>query len=263
MRVYWAIFSARLRMLLQYRQAALAGVATQFFWGLIRVMIFTAFYRSTTRLQTMSLAEVITYTWLGQALIQIVLFRADAEVAAMIRDGSVVYELARPVGLYRLWYARSVASRLAPTLLRMGPVFLLAGLFMGLRAPASWLSGFCCLASVCSALLLAGAMSMLLTISLLWTLCGDGINHLAPTFIWLFSGFVIPLPLMPPWLLPVARFLPFRGLADTPYRLYIGHIPPVAALPVIAHQLAWTAALILLGQWLLGRSLRRLVAQGG
>ena len=44
MRAYVAVFGARFRALLQYRAAALAGLGTQVFWGLIRVMIFGAFY---------------------------------------------------------------------------------------------------------------------------------------------------------------------------------------------------------------------------
>ena len=68
MRPYWAIFSARCRVLLQYRAAAFAGFATQLFWGLMRVMIFTAFYHSTSEVQPMSLRETIIYIWLGQAM---------------------------------------------------------------------------------------------------------------------------------------------------------------------------------------------------
>ena len=45
MRPYWAVFSARFRVLLQYRVAALAGCGTQLFWGLIRMM---SFYESST-----------------------------------------------------------------------------------------------------------------------------------------------------------------------------------------------------------------------
>ena len=41
MRAYTAVMSARLREALQYRAAAVAGMVTQLFWGLIRVMIFT------------------------------------------------------------------------------------------------------------------------------------------------------------------------------------------------------------------------------
>ena len=57
--------------------------------------------------------------------------------------------------------------------------------------------------------------------------------------------------------------LPFSGLADTPYRLYIGHLP-ASDLPLLfAHQVAWTAAFVFLGRWMLSRALRRMTVQGG
>jgi len=43
---YMAVLSARCRMLLQYRAAAVAGFGCQLFWGLIRMMIFQAFYEN-------------------------------------------------------------------------------------------------------------------------------------------------------------------------------------------------------------------------
>jgi len=61
----------------------------------------------------------------------------------------------------------------------------------------------------------------------------------------------------------VLQFLPFRGLADAPFRLYSGHLAPAALAGVLGHQLAWLAVLVLAGRLLLGRGLRRLVVQGG
>jgi ABC-2 type transport system permease protein len=61
MRPYLAIISARIRMLLQYRAAALAGFATQLFWGWIRVMVYTAFFAASKSPQPMSLQDTITY----------------------------------------------------------------------------------------------------------------------------------------------------------------------------------------------------------
>ena len=40
MRPYLAIVSARFRMLLQYRAAAIAGLWTQVFFGLVLIMIY-------------------------------------------------------------------------------------------------------------------------------------------------------------------------------------------------------------------------------
>ncbi len=263
MKAYWAILSARFRVLLQYRAAALAGFGTQVFWGFIRVMIFGAFYRSTTELQPMTYPEVVTYIWLGQAMILIVVFRLDADVRTMIRSGTVAYELLRPLDLYTLWFVRSVSSRTAPLLLRAVPMFLAAGLFFGLQPPPSLASAVAWMAATLGALLLSSAMATLLTISLLWTISGEGISRLLPAAIFIFSGMIIPLPLFPDWAQPILNFLPFRGLADVPFRLYMGHIPPDQAIGVLLHQTAWTVAFLALGRWALARGMRRLVVQGG
>ena len=137
MRAYWAVFSARFRSLLQYRAAALAGCGTQIFWGLIRMMILGAFYASTRAPQPMTYPEVVTYIWLGQATILLTIVGVDADVREMIRSGTVAYEMVRPVDLYQLWYARALARRIAPMLLRAGPILLLAALAFGLGPPAS------------------------------------------------------------------------------------------------------------------------------
>ena len=46
MKKYFSFFRLRFAMGLQYRIAALAGISTQFFWGLMEIMIFRAFYQT-------------------------------------------------------------------------------------------------------------------------------------------------------------------------------------------------------------------------
>ena len=263
MSAYWAIISARFRMLLQYRAAAVAGFGTQLFWGLIRVMIFSAFYASTTASQPMSRTEVITYVWLGQAMLAMLPWSADREIRDMIRSGKVAYELLRPVDLYYTWFSRAVAMRVAPTVLRAVPMFVVAGLFFGLRPPPSAASGLSWVAATIGALLLGCAITNLVSISMLWTISGEGVSALLPVCVWVLSGMIIPIPLLPDWAQSVLNFLPFRGLIDTPFRLYMGHIPQAQLPLVLAHQAAWTIALVALGRWILARGTHRLVVQGG
>ena len=263
MRSYWAIVSARFRTLLQYRAAAAAGFGTQLFWGLIRVMIFAAFYGVSTRPQPMSLPQVVDYVWLGQAMFALMPWSVDSELAAMIRSGTVVYELLRPLDLYSLWFSRAIAARTAPTLLRAVPMFIVAGLFFGLRAPASPASAAAWVLAMMGALLLACAISTLLTISLLWTISGEGLINLMSGAVMICSGMIIPLPLFPDWAQPVLNFLPFRGLLDVPARIYSGNLPPGEAGALFAQQVLWAAALVAMSRWLLARGTRRLVVQGG
>ena len=263
MTAYWSIFSARFRVLLQYRAAALAGFGTQLFFGFVRVMIFAAFYASSDAVHPMSYEEVVTYVWLGQAMLLIVLYGVDTDVQGMVRNGTVAYELIRPLDLYGIWFVRAVAYRIGPLLLRAVPMFIVAGLFLGLQAPPSLASAALWLLSTAGALLLSSAIATLMTISLLWTVSGEGISRIGPAFIFVCSGLIVPLPLFPDWIQPLLNFLPFRGMADVPFRIYMGHIPPAAAVFAIAHQIIWTAAFVFLGRWVLGRGLRKLVVQGG
>jgi ABC-2 type transport system permease protein len=50
---------------------------------------------------------------------------------------------------------------------------------------------------------------------------------------------------------------------DLPFRLYVGQIPAGEIGAVLAHQGAWTLALVFFGRALLRRGARRLVVQGG
>jgi ABC-2 type transport system permease protein len=271
MRAYAAVMGARVRALIQYRAAALAGVATQVFWGFVRVMILEAFYRSTTAPQPMDFAQVAAYVWLGQALLATLPWNFDAEVRAMVRSGAVAYELLRPADLYGLWYARGLALRTAPAMLRVLPILLFAGLVLpavglsewALHPPPSVAAGVAFAASMLAAVLLSASITTLLNVTLLWTLGADGVAAIIIAAVTVFGGLVIPLPLFPDWTQPILSALPFAGLMDTPFRLYTGD-HSVTALPrLLAHQLGWTIAIALVGRALLSRGMRRIVIQGG
>ena len=68
MRPYLAILTARLRTLLQYRGAAIGGIGTQLFFGLVRIMILEGFYREATRPVAFTFAQAVGYVWLGWSL---------------------------------------------------------------------------------------------------------------------------------------------------------------------------------------------------
>ena len=85
-RPYRAVFRARFHLLVQYRAAALAGFATQCWWGAIKVMVFAAFLRGAVA-SPMTLREAVDYIWLGQAFLTLLPWTADPELARMVRTG--------------------------------------------------------------------------------------------------------------------------------------------------------------------------------
>lgn len=260
---YVAILKIRMKTLFQYRAAAFAGVCTQLFWGIVQMMIFRAFYTQTSIPEPLSLSQTITFIWLGQALLQLVPWTIDKEIETQVKNGNVAYELIRPLHLYGLWFARSMAMRLVPTFMRCLPIFVFGGWLFGLSAPISWQAGTAFCFSVLLALLLSSAITTLMIISLFWTLSGEGIQRLLPQCTVLLSGMIVPLPLFPDWMQPFLNVQPFRGVMDIPCRLYTGVIPIADALYYLGFQLSWILALILLGQWLMNKATHRFVIQGG
>ena len=260
---YIAVLSARFRTLLQYRAAAFAGFGTQLFWGLIRIMIFEAFYRSTTTTQPMTFDQIVTYVWLSQAFLVILPFSADPDVRTMVRSGNVVYELVRPANLYFFWYSRAIAQRTAPGIFRALPMFITAALFFNMQMPSNLPATSAWITSMIFAVLLGSALTNLLNISLLWTISGEGLGALLSASAWLLSGLTIPLLFFPDWAQSAINTLPFRYIMDIPFRFYLGQLPADQIWHHLPWQIGWLITLIALGQIILHRATRRLVAQGG
>ena len=219
----------------------------------------------------MSFAAVAAYVWLGQALLGMFPWNVDRDIDAMVRTGTVAYDLLRPIDAYAHWYARAFAWRVASPALRAPPLVLVtAGLLplLGLGAwalgpPPSWAAAGAWLAAQAVALALSAAITTALNISLVWTISGQGVRMLVPHLVTVLSGMIVPLPILPPALQRVLLALPFAYLIDVPYRLFSGDIPASALPGFLAAGLAWTALIIGLGRLMMRRATRRLVVQGG
>ena len=67
MRSYITLFKIRFINGLQYRIAAWAGLATQFAWGFMNILLFHAFYTENPANFPMTFEQFAAYTWLQQA----------------------------------------------------------------------------------------------------------------------------------------------------------------------------------------------------
>lgn len=267
MNAYLSIFKLRIALGLQYRTAAWAGVATQFFWGFIMIMVFQAFYSHSATLPPISLSQLVTYIWLQQAFLTfIMLWFRDNELFQLITTGNLAYELCRPTELYGFWFAKLLAMRLSAAALRCLPILVVASLLpepYRLSLPPDPLTVPLFLLALALGLLVLVAISMLIYISVFVTLSPMGSLLMFGVVGEFFAGMVIPIPLMPDWLQQAAYLLPFRWTADFPFRVYAGHIPKPEAAFGIMVQLLWLTVLWKLGTTLMNRALRKITVQGG
>lgn len=266
MRPYWALFRARARTLAQYRVAALAGIATQWVFGLVMVSVLIAFYSYTDKVQPMTLAQAVTHTWLGQAMLGMQPWGIDRETGQSVRTGAVAYDLTRPLNLYAHWYVRVLALRTVNTALRALPMFAIAMLLLPApytMATPTWGGLGAWALATFGALQLSCATTLLMQASLFWTVTGEGVTRLMPHFITLLSGMVIPLPLFPDWMQTFLTLQPFYGSMNGPSMLFCSVYAPSEVWWIFGLQAFWTAVFVLLGQMMVHRGTDRLTVAGG
>jgi len=271
LRSYRAIFAARFMLTLQYRVAALAGVVTQLWWGIIKVMVFAAFYHGASHYQPLTFAQTVAYVWLGQAFLMLMPWWGDPEITEMVRSGNVSYERLRPLDTYFFWYLRGMAwitARIVPRatmmLLFVGWIVPAIGLGKwGLMMPPNRAAATLFVGAILLAVLLSSAILMLINILVVVLVTDRGPSLLASQIVTLLSGILVPLPFFPASMRAVLFFQPFAGLADIPFRIYSGALAGGLAFAGLVQMTIWIGLLIAIGHALLGRVMGRLQVQGG
>lgn len=271
LRPYAAAFRARFLLMLQYRVAALAGFATQCWWGAIKIMVYAAFYESAGAAAPISLPNVVTYTWLGQAFLALLPWLADPEIGMSIRTGGVGYDRLRPIDAYGYWYARTLGWVIARALPRAVLMLLAAGVVLplvGLEAwawqpPPSAEAAMLFVPAFALMILLAVAVLMLANVVVAASLNERGVNAILMPLVVVFSGSLVPLDFFPDAMRLFLHLQPLAGLVDVPFRVYFADLRGAAALQGLALQAGWTLVLVALGRFAMARMMRHLEMQGG
>ncbi len=268
---YLAAFRARFQLMLQYRAAALAGFATQLWWGAIRILVFAAFYGVNAAAAPISLANAVTYVWLGQALLALQPWVADPEIGQAVRSGGVGYDRLRPLDAYGYWYARTVGWMLARALPRATLMVLAAAIVLPLvglgdwawRPPSGVAAALLFIPAFVLMTMLGAAVLMLANIIVAASLNERGVNAVLTPLVIVFSGSLLPLNFYPDAWRPFLHVQPLAGLVDIPFRIYFADLTGSAALQSLALQAGWALVLIALGRFAMERMMRRLEMQGG
>ncbi len=267
MKAYLTYFKMRLIHSLQYRTAALAGVATQFFWGFMEIQLYRAFYCEHANAFPMTLPSLVSYIWLRQAFLALFnTWTFENELFRSILDGNVAYELCRPANLYFMWFSRTAAVRVSKTLLRFWPILLVAFVLpdpIGMSLPPSAEAFAFFLLSSFLALGVTVAFTMIVYFSCFYTLSADGLRAILTPLSELLTGGLLPIPFMPLFFQRIIRFSPFGAMMNAPLRIYSGNISGKEAYETMLLQIVWLLLLMLLGMLLQRRGMKKLSVQGG
>lgn len=267
MRKYLSIFRLRFSMGLQYRAAALGGIATQFAWGIMGIFAYKAFYEADSGAFPMTFSSVVSYMWLQQAFLAFfTTWLMENEIFDSIMNGNIAYELCRPINLYSMWYSRSVANRLSGAGLRCFPILLVAVVLpepFRLQPPASLFYGVFFLITLVLGLSVTVAFCMLIYLLTFFTISPNGLRIFFTSAVEFFAGAVIPLPFFPERVRAFMELLPFAAMQNVALRIYSASMTDSQMIKAAVLQLFWLVTLVLLGRSLCRAAEKRVTVQGG
>lgn len=266
MKKYLSFFKLRLNIALQYRAAAIGGMFTQFFWAIMQILIFQAFYKVVTS-NNISLEQLVSYIWLKQAFYTIISASTDSEIKEMIEKGNISYELCRPTNIYWMWFFKTLANKIAGGVLKSIPILIVAPLLplgLSLNPPVGGLSQFILfIISLLLAVCLMAAIMNVFYISIFYTMSSKGTNSIFYAIVEFFGGTFVPIALMPKFWQSFCYMLPFSLAADLPFRIYTGSIAINNAIIYIMMQILWLLFLTTTGTIIINNRLKKVVIQGG
>lgn len=268
MKLYYSLFKIKLISAIQYKAAALSGIATQLFFGFVYILVYIAFYESNNvSTYPMDLKALINYIWLNQALFSLTyIWIKDKDLLSMIKNGNVAYELCRPVNFYLKWYFTTYGSRIANVALRFIPVILVAFLLpepYNMTLPPNILTFIIFLISLIISSLLVTAIAMIFHLIVFFTLDEKGIMTILMVVGEIFAGGEIPIAFFPNILKIIAYILPFRYICDLPFNIYSGTLSIRDSLINTSLGLIWLIILFILGLMLSNKALKKASIQGG
>lgn len=263
MTLFWHTVRLAAQQQITYRAAAFAGLATNFFFGLLRIAVLIALYRGEGEVNGMTMQGAITFVTISQGLITFLSIFGNFDLMNTVYNGSIAADLLRPWSLYTNWMARGFGRALVNLVMRGLLLVLLIAPIYPLVVPATleqWL-GF--LLALLLGWQVSFAFTFLVNLAAFWTPDARGFGRLAFILVQLFSGFLMPMRLYPEWFVQLCNLTPFPALFNTSIEVYLGLISGRELWLALFNQVLWIVILAALSQLVLRAGVRKLVIQGG
>jgi len=263
MRLYWEISKRAFQRQLTYRAATLAGLATNFFFGMLRASVLIALFHGKAEIAGMTVRDAITYTALTQATIAFLSLFSWYEVMDSVYSGAISADMLKPMSFFNYWLAQDTGRAVASFILRGLSIIIAYALFFELSYPADISQWAAFILVLLLSWLISFSWRFLVNLAAFWTPNALGIGRLAFILSWFLSGFFMPLRFFPDWVVKICYLTPFPYTINVVVEVYLGLVESSELGWVILAQVAWIVLLISAATVTLRAGVRRLEILGG
>ncbi|QFP77362.1 ABC-2 family transporter protein [Deinococcus sp. AJ005] len=261
--LYASVARLGFRRQFAYPQAALWGLITNLFFGVLRIAVLVALFGNTPQVAGYTVQDAITYTGLTQAFIMALSLFGWTDFMRTVHRGEVASDLLRPHDLLAFWAAQDAGRAAGQFVLRGLPMLALFALIWGATFPAGLGGWTLTTLSLLLAWACGFAFRFLVNCAAFWSPDAVGFGRFAWAVLGLGSGFLMPLAFFPLWFQNVLAFTPFPSMMNTTVEIWLGVKTGAEAWTALAVQLGWALLLFGVAAFVLSRGLRRLEVAGG
>jgi ABC-2 type transport system permease protein len=263
MRLFLKLSKISFQRQITYRAATLAGLATNFFFGLLRVAVLVALYGVQNEVAGLTITDAITFTALSQATIAFLSMFHWYEVMNAVYTGDIATDLLKPLNYFTHWLGRDWGRAIANLLMRGVTILLIYALVFDITVPQSAAQWLAVALTLVLSWLVSFSWRFLVNLTAFWTPNALGIIRFAFILSWFMSGFLMPLRFFPDWFITLCYLTPFPYTVNAIIEVYLGVVSGPDLLYLMLGQTIWIVILILAGQVALRAGIRHLVIQGG
>jgi ABC-2 type transport system permease protein len=257
----WGV--AGFRRFATYRQAMVAATFTNTVFGFLRSAVMLAVAGAAGAVGY-DAPQLLTFVWVGQGLIGVVLLWAPTDLADRIRSGDVIVEMLRPMALVWQLLAGDLGRATYALLTRFVAPIAIGALVFDLYVPRRLTTYILFACSVGLATVVSFGCRFLVNAAAYWLLDARG-----PQIAWTLCSGVLGGLYFPIWFLPghgavaVIAATPFPSIIQLPLDVLVERGDVIEQLTLIGVQAAWAIVMLATCLAVQRRGERKLVVQGG
>jgi ABC-2 type transport system permease protein len=249
---------------MQYRSRFFLFTLSVFLHILIPYFLWRALFAAapSSVLHDYTFPQIVTYVCLGVTIVTFVHGPSGGFFTERIRDGSIVFDLARPIDIQASMLAEHIGNVSSSFIIAL-PALVFLTVVLGVGRPASWLGLLGFLVSLILSILIGFFFDYTVSLLAFYTTSASGIYQAKWTFVTFLAGGYMPPAFFPGWLEALGRFLPFREMIASPISIYLGQKTGSNLLVALGQQALWVIILLLVGRLLYKMAVRQIIVQGG
>lgn len=230
-------------------------ITTSFFWR--------ALFQDKAFGNGITADSMMTYTIMSSVLSVLFITGVERRIQESVEKGTIAIDLMRPVNIFGMFLAEDLGSITALLIQNLLPILLLGSLLI--RFPA--IVSLSAIPLFAASVILSMAINWLLAaIFGMWAFTAismDPLYQAKKHLIRLLSGSIIPIWFFPKRLAGILNLLPFVYIYQLSLDIYIGSASNAEIYSRMLIQLSWVLVLGALFYILSGKSLKKVLVQGG